>query len=108
MPNTRVMRRWLRRAYYGRYEKTQRNHDESDDRGVHEDVRIGEHRGLDPKHLLERPIPRRQPVKRGSFPSNLREGVMSVVREMAAIAKACVDKPNTLSDWVEELQRYVY
>jgi hypothetical protein len=32
---------------------------------------------------------------------------MSVVQEMAAIAKACVDKPNTLSVWVAELQRYV-
>ncbi len=32
---------------------------------------------------------------------------MSLVQEMAAVAKACADRPNTLSVWVEELQRYV-
>jgi hypothetical protein len=52
MPNTRVMRRWLRRASYRRHEKTQRNHDESEDRGVHEDIRIGEHLSLYPEHLV--------------------------------------------------------
>ena len=46
------MRRWLRRASYRRYEKTHRNHDESDDRGVHEDIRKGEDLGLHTEHLV--------------------------------------------------------
>ena len=40
-------------AYAGRYEETQRNHDESHDRGVHEDIGISKHGGLDPIHLID-------------------------------------------------------
>src|SRR6267154_4648110 len=53
MPNARVMRSWLRGASYRRDEKTQRNHDKSDNRGVQEDIRIAEHRGLHPEHLVD-------------------------------------------------------
>src|SRR5260370_10274434 len=53
MPNARVMRRWLRGASYGRDEKTERNHDKSDNRGVQEDIRVAEHRGLHPEHLVD-------------------------------------------------------
>ena len=52
MANARVMRGWLWAALYGCHEETNRNHDESHDRRVHEDIRIGEHRGLHPEHLV--------------------------------------------------------
>jgi hypothetical protein len=53
MANARVMRGWLSAALYGCHEETNRNHDESHDRGVHEDIRIGEHRALRPEHLVD-------------------------------------------------------